>query len=68
MILNIILLAIGAISLIFGIKTKLKMWMVIGLILMGFGGISAFIDYKLMGDADSAINARLPFVLNNMMR
>lgn len=67
MILNIILLLAGAVSLIFGIKTKLKMWIVIGLILVGFGGISAIIDYKMMGGADSAINTRLPFVIGNMM-
>ncbi|MCQ2443069.1 MAG: hypothetical protein MJ077_08190 [Oscillospiraceae bacterium] len=68
MILNIILLAIGVISLIFGIKTKLKLWIVIGLILIGFGGISALIDYKMMGGDDIAINSRLPFVIGNMMK
>ncbi len=68
MVLNIVLILLGVISLVFGVKNKLKVWIVIGLILLGCGVVSACVDYATMGVEDSANpNARLPFVLDHFM-
>lgn len=65
MVLNLILLVAGAALLIFGIKTKLKMWIIIGLFLMSCGAVSAFVDYKTGGmDVNTS---RLPFVIDKFM-
>lgn len=69
MILNVILLVIGAVSIIYGIKTKLKMWLVIGLILFACGAVSAYVDVRTMGlESITNPNARVPFVIDNLMR
>lgn len=69
MVLNVILILIGIISLVYGIKTKLKLWLAVGLLLFGLGAVSAYIDIRMMGLEDIANpNARLPFVIDSMMK
>lgn len=65
-ILNVVLLLFGIASFIYGIKNKLKFWMVVGVILLFLGLISAGIDYKMAGAENSTndINYRLPFLIN----
>lgn len=62
MILNIILMLIGAVALIYGIKNKTKFFIIAGAVLLGFGVISAGFDY-FMGGADEVATHRLPFII-----
>lgn len=69
MIINIVLLVLGVISLIYGMKNKLKLWMVIGAILICCGAVSAYVDYKTFGiDGGANPNSRLPFVMDHFMK
>lgn len=67
MILNIILMLIGAAFLIYGIKSKTKFFIIAGALLIGLGLISAGIDYA-MGGAGAVDNHRLPFIIDSMMK
>ncbi|MBQ0000431.1 MAG: hypothetical protein KBT01_02680 [Clostridiales bacterium] len=62
MVLNIILLVAGIISLIFGIRNKLKLWIVVGCILILCGSVSAYMDYKMPSVEDP--NGRVPFMID----
>ncbi len=63
---NIILLLIGIVLLIYGIKNRLRFFIIAGSVLLIFGMISIGIDYK-MGSGDLA-NSRVPFVIDGMMK
>ena len=66
MIINVIVMVIGLLLLIYGIKSKTKFFLVIGLILLCLGLISGFIDYKLgVGEFN---NHRVPFTIDHMMK
>lgn len=68
MIINIVFLLLGLGLLLYGIKVKLKMWIVIGMIFIGCALFSAFIDYKTTGTLLSTDpDHRLPFVLDHFM-
>lgn len=67
MVLNLVIMLIGAAFLIYGIKTKTKFFIIAGGILLCFGLISAGIDYK-MGAAGGIDNNRVPFVIDRMMK
>lgn len=67
MLLNIILLILGALFLFYGIKNQLKFWIVIGSLLLCFGAVSAIVDYCFPGTAE-ANNARIPFILDHFAR
>lgn len=67
MILNILLLIVGALFLLYGIRNKLKFWIVIGLLLLCFAAVSAYVDYtasKMVGIA----NSRIPFVIDSFRK
>lgn len=66
MIINVIVMVIGLLLLIYGIKSKTKFFLVIGLILLCLGLISGFIDYKL-GEGEFN-NHRVPFTIDHMMK
>lgn len=66
MLINIFLLLIGIVLLLYGIKNKLRFFIIAGVVLLCFGMISIGIDYK-MGDGDFA-NGRVPFVIDGMMK
>lgn len=69
MILNIVLLLTGVISLLFGIRNKLKFWIAVGGILLCIGIFSVCIDIKMAGTENNTndINYRIPFLINNFM-
>lgn len=67
MILNIVLVIIGLVLLLFGIKNKLKLWIVIGVILFVAGVISGIVDYKTAGTATGIDGGRVPMVVDNTM-
>ncbi len=67
MILNIVLVIIGLASLFFGIKNKLKLWIVIGVILFGSGLVSGVVDYKTAGVETDINGGRVPMVIDNTM-
>lgn len=62
MILNIILILIGAAFLFHGIKNKTKFFIIAGAALIGFGLISVGFDY-FMGGAGEVDTHRLPFII-----
>lgn len=64
MIINVIVMVIGLLLLIYGIKSKTKFFLVIGLILLCLGLISGFIDYKLGGGEFN--NHRVPFTIDHL--
>ena len=67
MILNIVLLMIGALFLFYGIKQKLKFWIIIGLVVVCLGAVSAYVDYTTSG-MDGINNSRVPFVIDHFMK
>lgn len=69
MILDNVLLVIGIVLLIYGVRVKTKFFTIAGVVLIAFALISGGIDYK-MGNADSPgiPSYRLPFVIDKMMR
>lgn len=67
MFMNLAIVLIGAVLLVYGIKSKTKFFIIAGCVLLGFGLISAGIDYK-MGAAGGVDNHRVPFVINAVMR
>lgn len=62
MILNVILVLVGAALLIYGNKTKTKFFIIAGVVLIGFGVISAGFDY-FMGGTGEVDTHRLPFII-----
>lgn len=62
MILNLILMLIGAASLIYGIVNKTKFFIIAGAVLIGFGVVSAVFDY-FVGGAGEVATHRLPFII-----
>lgn len=68
MILNIILIITGVALLFYGLKEKLKMWIVIGLVLLGCGLFSTYVDYRTYGiESITNPNYRIPFIIDHMM-
>lgn len=67
MILNVILLLIGAAFLVYGIKNKTKFFIIAGAVLICFGLVSAGMDYVMDG-AGGVDTHRLPFMIDGMMR
>jgi len=67
MIINIILMLIGAVLLIYGIKNKIKFFIIAGVVMIGLGLISLGIDYAMDG-AGEVDTHRLPFIIDGMMR
>lgn len=67
MILNIVLLIIGALFLFYGIKQKLKFWISIGVLIVCLGAISAYVDYTASG-MDGITNFRVPFVIDHFIK
>lgn len=69
MIFNIAVLILGALALIYGIKQKIKFWIVVGAVLVGLGLASSAVDLMIpAGDTTNATNTRLPFVINSIMK
>lgn len=68
MILNIVLLVIGAAFLFYGLKKKLKFWTVIGAVVACLALASIGVDLMTTGSDTNAINNRLSFVINSMMK
>lgn len=66
MMVNIILLLIGIVTGIYGIKTRMKLFVRVGGALVFLSLISAGIDYKM--GMSSFDNHRLPFVIDGMMK
>lgn len=66
MLVNIILLLIGIVIGFYGIKTRTKLFVIVGGALVCFSLISAGIDYKM--GMSSFDNHRLPFVIDGMMK
>lgn len=66
MILNIVLLIIGAMFLIYGIKNKLKFWIAAGALLVCLGAISAYVDFVAPG-TDGINNSRVPFLIGSII-
>lgn len=64
--LNIVLLIIGALFLLYGIKQKLKFWIIIGALIVCLGAISAYVDYTASG-MDGINDSRVPFVVDHFM-
>lgn len=64
MFLNIALLIAGVLFLAYGIKNRLKFWIIIGLVVVLLGGVSACVDYA--SAADGINNARVPFVIDRL--
>lgn len=67
MILNLILLVVGGLFLFYGIRKKLRFWIVVSVLILCLGVISIGVDYRLSADGNS-INTRLPFVITNLTR
>ena len=63
---NVIVLTIGLLLSLYGVKSKTKFFLVIGLILLCFGLISGVVDYKL-GEGEFN-NHRIPFTIDHMMK
>lgn len=66
MILNLVLLILGALFLLYGIKQKLNFWIVIGAVLLGLGAVSVCMDLTAAG-TDGIDGHRLPFVIDRFM-
>lgn len=67
MFLNIILLLVGVVFLIYGIRNKLKFWIAIGAVVLCMGVVSVCVDRMLPG-AENNVNQRLPVVITNTMK
>ena len=67
MILNVVLLILGALFLFYGIRNKLKFWIIAGALLLCFGAVAAYVDYTV-GAADGVDTSRLPFLLDRYVR
>lgn len=67
MLLNIVLLMIGALFLFYDIKQKLKFWIIIGVLIVCLGAVSAYVDYTALG-TDGINNSRVPFVIGRFMK
>lgn len=67
MILNIVLLILGILFLFYGIRKKLKFWVVVGAVLLCFGAVSAYVDYTVVGP-NGINNSRIPFVIDHFMQ
>lgn len=67
MLLNIVLLMIGALFLFYGIKQKLKFRIIIGVLIVCLGAVSAYVDYMTSG-MDGINNSRIPFVIGRFMK
>lgn len=67
MILNFVLLMIGALFLLYGIKQKLKFWIIIGAVVICLGAVSACADFAATG-ADGINGSRVPFVIDRFFR
>ena len=68
MILNILVILIGAVFLAYGIQKKLKFWIVVGAVILGLGAVSAGVDFFAAGNDTNDINNRLPFVINGFVK
>lgn len=70
MVLNIVFLLIGAAFVFYGVKNKLKFWIVIGGFLLCLSLISACIDYKMGGIENGVndINHRIPFIIDHAVK
>lgn len=68
MILNVVLLVIGAAFLFYGLKKKLKFWVAIGAVVACLALASIGVDLMTTGGDANAINNRLPFVINGVMK
>lgn len=70
MILNLVLLLIGAVFLVYGIRKKLKFWIVVGAVLLGLALASVGMDFLTGGAVNETndINYRLPFVIGGAVR
>lgn len=66
MLLNCIVLFIGILLLIYGIKNKTRFFIIAGAALLLLVILSIGIDYK-MGDGDFN-NSRIPFVIDSIMK
>lgn len=67
MVINIVLLILGAVFLVYGIKKKLTFWIVAGAVILCLGGVSLYMDFT-MGGAGEAAGHRLPYVIDHFMR
>lgn len=67
MILNIVLLMIGALFLFCGISQKLKFWIIIGVLIICLGAVSAYVDCMTSG-MDGINNSQVPFVTDHFMK
>lgn len=67
MILNIALLVLGALFLYYGIKNKLKFWIIVGALVVGLGAVSVCVDCMASG-TDGINSSRVPFVIDHIMR
>lgn len=67
MVLNIVLLIAGALFLFFGIKNKLKFWIVAGVLIVCLSAISAYMDFTAPG-TDSINDSRVPFVIDHFIK
>lgn len=68
MILNILMILIGAVFLVYGIRKKLKFWIVVGAVILGLGAVSAGVDFFAAGNDTNDINNRLPFVIDGLVK
>lgn len=68
MILNILMILIGAVFLVYGIRKKLKFWIAVGAVVLALGAVSAGVDFFTAGNETNDINHRLPFILNGIAR
>lgn len=64
---NIVLLMIGALFLFCGIRQKLKFWIIIGVLVICLGAVSASVDCMTSG-MDGINNSRIPFVIGHFMK
>lgn len=67
MILNIALLVLGALFLYYGIKNKLKFWIIVGALVVGLGAVSVCVD-RMASGTDGINSSRVPFVIDHIMR
>lgn len=67
MALNLVLLMLGALFLLYGIKQKLKFWIIIGLLIVCLGAVSAYVDFAAAG-TDGINNSRIPFAIDHFMK
>lgn len=63
---NIILLVIGVLLLIYGIKVKTKYFSIIGIVIICLGLISFVMDYR--NGAGFFDNSRVPVVIENTVK